>query len=181
MSNVEAARAALEAVKAKQNAIDNELFDLGREEQRLQDAHGAAIALGEDSDASRAQLDSVRSAIEDKKLGRKYLDVAVGQASANYNTAVREAAEATIAESGAVLKRWADSLDLLLLHVLEHRAMIVEAGVRMAAAAQSVNDSNPSRFAKAKDLVSDTIRAVADGKLDVPFSLLIASNIPEAL
>jgi hypothetical protein len=70
---------------------------------------------------------------------------------------------------------------LLLLHVLEHRAMIVEAGVRMAAAAQSVNDSNPSRFAKAKDLVSDTIRAVADGKLDVPFSLLIASNIPEVL
>src|ERR1041385_7566591 len=104
MSKVEAARAALEAVKAKQIAIDNELFDLGREEQQLQDAHGAAIALGEDSDASRAQLDSVRSAIEDKKLGRKYLDVAVGQASANYNTAVREDAEATIKDQGAVLK-----------------------------------------------------------------------------
>src|SRR5712675_1668525 len=65
MSKVSDAAAALEAVKAKRVAIDNELFDLGRDEQGLQEAHGAAIALGDDSearkrsDATRAQLDGV--------------------------------------------------------------------------------------------------------------------------
>jgi hypothetical protein len=181
VSKVSDAAAALEAVKAKRVAIDNELFDLGREEQRLQESHGAAIATGDDADASRAQLDSVRSSIEDKTLGKKYLDIAVGHAGATYHTAVREAADATIEEQSVVMREAADGIDAALLDVLQYRATISKAGFAMEAAAKSVSDTNPSRFSKAQALVSDTIRGVADGQLAVPFSLLIVSEIPEVL
>ncbi len=178
--SVEAARAALEAVKAKQLAIDNELFALGRDEQRRQDAHGAAIALGKDTDASRAALDSVRSSIEDRKLAKRYLVTAISEAGAAYNDAVREAADATMAEQGAELKHAADQFDAALADVLKYRVAIIEAGRRMSAAAQSIGDSNPSRFLT-ELLVTETIRQVADGALAVPFSLLVASRIPEVL
>ena len=133
-----------------------------------------------DSDASRAQLDSVRSEIEDKTLGQKYLGIAVGQAGANVNIAVREAAEATIKDQSPKLKDAADSLDAALLDVLKYGAAVNAAGEAMAQAAQSVSDTNPGRY-RTSLLVSDSIRQVADGKLDVPFALLVASRIPEVL
>jgi len=171
-----------EALRAKKAQNDLVLFDLGRQKQAAETAHGAAL-LADDGDtvASRDALASVRSALDDAEILKGNLVAAISEAGGAYNLALRAHADAVFAEQGAVIRDAADKLDAALLDVLEHRAMIAAAGFQMEAAAKSVSDSNPSRFAKARDLVSDTIRRVADGKLDVPFSLLIISEIPEAL